>query len=272
MKISLIESVVFKACIGIIILIFTFPFSIKAHKLLPSIDVGEKTHQFYDATKEVFIVIPDANTYYIYNEDKGGYEKMPLQFQTDSTFEHFVNEFYPVSTANDGTFFVHKGCGVVYRFIGNKLYRHDKSFYHLNQFGGAIFLDEDEIYMFGGYGLFTCKNILVRYDRNLREWFNVDYIGTPPAPIFYPIVGIHQNKMYYLGGLNKWAEVSDANVYAFNFSSNYWRIMGGLSADFLLYINKLITRMDQSRANAGFAFGDEILLEMDFHQYTFRSR
>ena len=205
MKISICRSFVSKSFLVIVSLVFALSFKVKAQDLLPYVEVKKMALQFYDATKEAFIVIPDANTYYIYNEDKGGYEKMPLHFQTDSTFEHFVNEFYPVSTASDGTFFVHKGCGVVYRFIGNRLYRHDKSFYHLNQFGGTIFLVEDEIYMFGGFGLFTDKNILVRYDRNLREWFNVEYSNTPPDPIYYPIVGIHQNQMYYLGGRNNWA-------------------------------------------------------------------
>lgn len=277
MKISLIKSYVFKACVGLFILIFTLPFSLKAQELLPSVEVGEMTHQFYDATKEAFIVIADEQTYYIYDEDRGGYEKLPLQFQTDSTFEHLVNEFYPLSTANDGTFFVHRGCGVVYRFIGNKLYRHDKSYYHLNQFGGAIFLVEDEIYMFGGYGLFTYKNILVRYDRNLREWFNVDYIGTPPAPIFYPIVGIHQNKMYYLGGRNKTSEFIQTDIYAFDFESNTWHVLGAPSHEFFQYTKKLFGRLDKTRSSADFLFGEDVFIEMDvedniFSVYEFKSK
>ena len=198
-------------------------------------------------------------------------------FQTDSTFEHFVNEFYPVSTASDGTFFVHKGCGVVYRFIGNKLYRHDKSFYHLNQFGGTIFLIEDEIYMFGGYGLFTDKNILVRYDRNLREWFNVDFNSKAPDPVFSPIIRIHQNQMYYLGGQDKSSDPILTDIYRFDLASNNWHVLGATSHEWYQYTKKLFGRLDMMRSSADFSFGKDVLIEMDvdyniFSVYEFKAK
>lgn len=71
----------------------------------------------------------------------------------------------------DRTYLVHKGCGPVLEFRNDSLVRIDNSFLHLNQLGSSNFTHNDEIYFFGGYGLFTFKNILTKYDFISREWF-----------------------------------------------------------------------------------------------------
>lgn len=99
------------------------------------------------------------------------------------------------------TYLVHNGCGVVLEYRNDSIVRIDNSFLHKNQFGAATFVYKDEIYFFGGYGMFTHKNILTKYDFKLREWlllktFNDEKL--PPLTSSY--FNINGNNLYVFGG------------------------------------------------------------------------
>ncbi len=239
---------------------------------LSSIEVGKHAHQFYDATKKAFVVIADSNSYYIYNEELERYEVRPLIFESDSTFQHILVEFYPVTTDSFGTFFVYRACGVVYHFINDRLYRHDRSFYHKNQYGGTISAIDNEIYMFGGFGLFTEKNIITRYDRELREWFNVEYLNKPPAPIFSPITSTYKNRLIYLIGQNKPKDFFNLKVYSYDFLNQQWHILGNITENLsnklkTLYLSKLLKNNNINNYVASSSF----FLELDIEKNTYKS-
>ena len=42
--------------------------------------------------------------------------------------------------------------------------------------------------MYGGYGMFTEKNILVHYNQFMREWIHVDYANDGPTALQYPFL------------------------------------------------------------------------------------
>jgi len=240
------------------------------HEYSPIVEVDARVHQFYDATKQAFVIISDPGTYYVYNEDEEGYETRPLFFKTDSSFHHFSHEFLPISTSQDGTFFVHIGCGVVYHFLGDTVYRHDRSFYHQNQYGGVLILDDDEIYMYGGYGLFTSKNILVRYDREAREWFNVPYEGTPPAAVMSPLVSKQSNIMVFLGGISKTLETIHTDIYSYDFSSSQWRTLGGVSDVFYEKTSKPLKRLNSITTSKSSFIQNEQFIEIDIDSNSYQ--
>lgn len=70
-------------------------------------------------------------------------------------------------------YFVNDGGGCVLEFSNGQVKRIDHSFLHKNQYGGSEFQYKNEIYLFGGYGLFTLKNIITRYDFNSGEWIQI---------------------------------------------------------------------------------------------------
>jgi len=71
------------------------------------------------------------------------------------------------------TYLVHAGCGPVLEFRNDSIVRIDNSFLQQNQYGASPFIYEDQICLFGGYGLFTTKNIITRFDIKAKEWFRV---------------------------------------------------------------------------------------------------
>ena len=67
-------------------------------------------------------------------------------------------------------YMVDRGCGPVVQFKNNTFTRIDNSFQHKNQYGAVPFQYKNNIYLWGGYGLFTFKNILTKYSFDTHEW------------------------------------------------------------------------------------------------------
>jgi hypothetical protein len=89
----------------------------------------------------------------------------------------------------------------VLEYRNDSIVRVDNSFLHKNQFGSASFVYNNEIYFFGGYGIFTHKNILVKYDFKLREWLLLNTFNDEKLPpltsSYFNIIG---NYLYVFGG------------------------------------------------------------------------
>lgn len=103
-------------------------------------------------------------------------------------------------TIKKRNYFVHKGCGVVLEFQNDSIVRIDKSNLHNNQFDAATFVYNDEIYFYGGYGLFTTKNILTKFDFKLKEWVLVDVSNENNSPYLTDAYSIKLNDNFYVFG------------------------------------------------------------------------
>lgn len=102
------------------------------------------------------------------------------------------------------TYLVHDGCGPVLEFRNDSIVRIDNSFLHRNQFGAAKFVYNNEIYFFGGYGLFTFKNILTKFDFQTGEWIEIrTYSDVPMETRAGGFSYIFNNDLYIFGGDQK---------------------------------------------------------------------
>jgi Kelch motif len=132
-----------------------------------------------------------------------------------------LSEFIPFTIKNKN-YFVHAGCGVVLEYRNDSIVRIDKSFLHKNQFDAAVFVYNDEIYFFGGYGLFTYKNILTKYDFKFKEWVLVTTKGLKipyTSDSFSCVIG---NNLYVFGGSqNTPANVN--SIYMLNLKTFEWK-------------------------------------------------
>ncbi len=102
------------------------------------------------------------------------------------------------------TYLVHDGCGPVLEFRNDSIVRIDNSFLHQNQYYASHFIYNKEIYFFGGYGLFTTKNILTKFNFITGEWIEVQTLGSNKiesraAPFSY----LKENNFYVFGGTTK---------------------------------------------------------------------
>lgn len=118
--------------------------------------------------------------------------------------------------------FVHEGCGPVLEFRNDSLVRLDKSYLHRNQFLGNLFTYQSEIYFLGGYGLFTHKKILTKFDFENKEW---DLVKTNDKNIpsfencLSKVIG---DNLFVFGGTTNGSE--NHNLYILNLKTKEWKV------------------------------------------------
>lgn len=133
------------------------------------------------------------------------------------------SEYLPVNLGNRNIF-VHEGCGPVLEFRNDSLVRLDKSYLHRNQFWGSLFAYQNEIYILGGYGLFTHKKILTKYSFENREWELVK-TNDKNMPTFSNCISIVINdKLFVFGGYTN--ETANHNLYILNLKTKEWKVCG----------------------------------------------
>jgi hypothetical protein len=146
-------------------------------------------------TKQPVLIINDSLAY------KGNAMKRIAFKHTEYPAKLQEYKFFNIGNK---TFLVHEGCGPVLEYRNDSIVRIDNSFLHQNQYYASHFIYNKEIYFFGGYGLFTTKNILTKYDFQTREWIEVQTLGSNKiesrAGAFSYLKG---NNFYVFGGTTK---------------------------------------------------------------------
>lgn len=129
-------------------------------------------------------------------------------------------------------YLVHSGCGPVLEWRNDSIVRIDRSFLHQNQIGSVSFVYKKEIYYLGGYGLFTFKNLLTKYNFKTKEWDEIETFGTPPSPRKYAHGIVVNNYLYVFGGYEKdenhFLQLKDCKpeVWKLNLQTMQWSLEG----------------------------------------------
>lgn len=87
---------------------------------------------------------------------------------TGSKHNLIIKEFVFFEDGVNG-YLMHNSGGIIYRFDGVKFTRIDDSFEFNTQYQSFPFLYKGSIYNFGGYGLFTFKNIFTYFNESKKE-------------------------------------------------------------------------------------------------------
>jgi hypothetical protein len=121
---------------------------------------NDRVSLFIEAKSQKTIVFVNDSLFY----------KNGRRFQFKSTpFPGKLSEYIALNISKK-TFLIHSGCGPVLEFRNDSIVRVDNSYLHNSQFGSTPFIYNKQIYFFGGYGLFTYKNIITRFDFKNGEW------------------------------------------------------------------------------------------------------
>ena len=130
------------------------------------------------------------------------------------------------------TYLVHDGCGPVLEYRNDSIVRINDNYLQRNQFGNVHFVYNNEIYFYGGYGLFTTKNILTKYNFMTKDWIEVQTYNEKPesrAGAYNYLVG---ENLYVFGGVTKDEnEVSgmkklDNKIWQLNLPTMQWNYIG----------------------------------------------
>lgn len=151
--------------------------------------------------------------------------KKPLYLCNELTFEALRVYFHPLSEKGSPIYFIDDGCGWVCELRNDSIVRIDQSFHHQNQFGGAFFMRKGEPYIFGGYGLFTTKSIMTRYDFKYKQWYLFDE-KRPRVSFLNSVYEKNASSLSILCTQDYEKLCKDNSVYRFDFDTKKWRYIG----------------------------------------------
>lgn len=150
-----------------------------------------------------------------------------------------------VSAVSSGNivYFLYPGGGVLYRFKNNVIERIDESFAHRNQFSGHFFVYKENLYLLGGYGYWTTKNYLTKFNFQSRNWDFVPSFGQIPEG------GINQGSFVKKGNVltvfdfyatKAGSNIYNRNLFQLNLDSFTWSKKGTINSSFIDDIEKSI--------------------------------
>ena len=211
--------------------------------LIATTSQGQKLKHYDDLllfketkSKQPIIIINDSLVY------KG---KQLIPFKR-TKYPDKISEYIPFEIGTK-TYLVHKGCGPVLEFRNDSIVRIDRSFLHKNQYRCIPFVYNNEIYLFGGYGMFTHKNIITKYDFKSGEWNQIQTNGLAKPESRTDAYNYRDNNNLYLfGGFT--GDDSDiliskpvqSQLWELNLHTMTWSSIGSYNADLLTASEKKV--------------------------------
>lgn len=214
-----------KYCLSFVLL-----FSFTSSKLIAQ-ELGEFNSEpimFIDNSIKQPIFIVNDSTYY------EGYELVEKKLISSEPFDFVEFSTSTVFNIKNQIYLVNKGCGKVFMYREGVLQRIDTSFNHRNQYNGLPFEYNNQIYMFGGQGLFTTKNILTVFSFTEKKWQLVPYESKLiPENRQYAKGIVIKDTLFMFGGIwepNRRSQFSttttDSYLWAFDFKTRTWTHKG----------------------------------------------
>jgi len=209
---------IFKRIIVSIIFLLTTTLVSQEINIPENITKSYNDHQYiYFFTKNNYFKVDVAS----YNISK------PIEFNNNG-FD--INNFTPIKI-NDVFYFVQNVGGLVLELNKNDLKRIDNSFNHKMQITSTIFRYNNEIYRYGGYGYFSAREFIVKFDFETNEWESVKVNGEliPPAR-FSNAFSIDENNLTIIGGTtvdryNREKRVRLTDMWQFSFEELKWSFL-----------------------------------------------
>lgn len=209
-----------------LLLIMVSPIFLKAQS--DRLVVSKTAQCFINKHTNQFFVFDDSVTYFTISATGKKWAKHHFSFvSSDLNFEAFKERFKPITFSNGRIFFVYGGVGEVYELKNDTLKRIDKSFKHENQHSNALVEYNNRIFAFGGYGLFTFKNILTYFDNYTKEW-HLQHTELKPAERCSPFFQQYKNDLYVFGGSEGYGTkvINHLDCWRYNFKTNVWEKLG----------------------------------------------
>ena len=179
-------------------------------------------------SKDLFYIV-DSDSVYVTKNGKS-YEKWAHQMD----WPHF--NFNAINHLNE-TILLSKGGGVLYRFKDRSFERLDKSFEHRNKYRSFDFSFENNIFSYGGYGLFNVNSNLTSFNPVNQEWSEFFFHPNSKSPSARQLVigQLKDSSLYVAGGLNK--RVNEQLELNYNFLDDVWKL--DLKTHFWTYLGTL---------------------------------
>jgi len=212
-------------------------FLVNFYSFSQSIDLGDDN----DIKKTLFIE-DDKELYVFFKDSVSIIDLQNLKKKTNLYLNYPFDDFlrlYEVVSVNPEIYFSENHGGKIYKLNKNNVVRIDKSYTHRMQLDSPLFVKNDTIYKYGGYGFWSQRNFFTYFSKSTSEWEIVSPIGSKILPNGSQGSTIKTNKddLYIYGGrtLNKFNPleyVINDEVWSFNTNEKSWRLLGKTDVDF----------------------------------------
>ena len=173
---------------------------------------------------------------FIYFFSKNNYLKLDVaNYKISESFEFNNNGFdinnYTPIKINDVFYFVQNVGGLVLELNKNDLKRIDNSFNHKMQISSSVFKYKNEIYRYGGYGFFSARELMVKFDFETNEWESVKVNRELiPRARYSNAFSIDENNLTIIGGTtvdryNREKRVRLTDMWQFSFEELKWSFL-----------------------------------------------
>ena len=143
-----------------------------------------------------------------------------------------LKDFIPVSV-NFKDYYLDPQGGGVYLFENYKFKRIDTSYKHRMQIGSRVFTYNNGIYKYGGYGFWSNRNFITKFNFETKQWDFVPHSKSKELPngSHNSFVKVIDDDIYVYGGLkvNEFNPdiIEDNNeIWKFNFINEVWEKLG----------------------------------------------
>jgi len=131
------------------------------------------------------------------------------------------------------TFLVSIGGGMIWKTNKDTIFRIDNSFNHKMTYSSKVFVHNDTIFKYGGYGYWSARNFFTYFSESTKEWefYSINPASILPPGIHNPNTAFSNGKLYVTGGAavdshNGLSRKPNNNVWSFSFKSKLWTDLG----------------------------------------------
>tara|TARA_B110000459_G_C16609927_1_gene495578 strand:- start:143 stop:1498 length:1356 start_codon:yes stop_codon:yes gene_type:complete len=188
--------------------------------------------QEIDVNRDQYKVSQDLENFIFYNSNK----KIKINVngkKIDSTIfnnDIDISKYIPIFNQENKFFVEHLG-GVVFKKNDDKLDRIDKSYTHKNQLNSSLFIYNDTLFRFGGYGFFEAKNFFTYLSKETDEWEALNIKSKSfPIGVFSNKFFLTNNSFYFFGGFNvdlnnKNIRIPNDEIWKYSFVDKKWTLV-----------------------------------------------
>ena len=189
--------------------------------------------------------IVENNKIIYYDLDFNALDSLEIKHNLD----YKLSEWYlkPLQAENE-LFFLGNHSGEVFKIQNESLLRIDNTLDHRGNVNASIFIHNDTIFKFGGYGYWDNKNFITYFDKENREWELYEEDGFIPKGHIDGFYSINKQEIIFFGGnyVDKRDRLNpkpNNEVVKFNFTNHSYDYLGEFNSDILsnkIYQNLLI--------------------------------
>ena len=166
-----------------------------------------------------------------------------LSAQTSATIS--LQALVPLAVSSDSqrsqfnqrrVYLLYPGGGILYEFFNGSINRIDSSFAQRNQYAGAFFSYNNQLYLLGGYGFWKTKSILTKFNFNSGDWEYIQTNGVAPDGISNPVFTIKDNSLYLFDFFERpqnQSPIKNPNLYSLNLETLTWEKGGLINPSFI---------------------------------------